>query len=536
MSGHGLDQATRRGALTGAAALAGAAAFGTAAQAASPAGPSVAEIETLVRRAMQAFDVPGCAVAVVTERQTVLAQGYGVRELGAPQRVDAATVFPIASCTKAFTGAALALLVEEKKIGWEDPVIDHLPAFRMWDAYVTREMTVRDLLVHRSGLGLGAGDLLVWPATDFTRPEIVQRLRHIKPATSFRSRYAYDNVLYVVAGELIAAVSGLSWEDFVENRILRPLGMTDSAAGGARVRGDNRSTGHARLGGAVRGLGAMQALAPSTPRPNAAPAGGINASARDIAKWLTAQVRLGALPGGGRLFSEKTAVDLWRGRTLMRATAQAPETADDPAFLAYGSGWQIQDYRGRTYVWHSGSNQGHNAVTCLIPEKRVGFAVFVNCEEGMFLRTMMNTLLDRFLGLEPIDWLASSRQMAEAMNAAMAAAGAETEARPADAKGPSLPLSAYAGSYADAWYGEVKITEGPDGLSIDFTRSPTLKGRLEHWARDTFRTRFDPSVEDAFVTFALTPEGAIDQVKLKAVSPMADFSYDYHDLLLKPAS
>src|SRR5262245_21438263 len=187
-----------------------------------------ADLDQWVARAMKTFDVPGVALTIVKDDAVVVAKGYGVRKLGEQAPVDAGTLFGIASNTKAFTATALGLLVEEKKIEWDAPVIRYLPAFAMWDPYVTRELTVRDLLVHRSGLGLGAGDLLWWPASTYDRKEVARRLRFIQPVTSFRTAYAYDNVLYLVAGEVIETVSGQSWEDFVASHILTKVGMTGS--------------------------------------------------------------------------------------------------------------------------------------------------------------------------------------------------------------------------------------------------------------------------------------------------------------------
>jgi len=184
------------------------------------------DLDRWVERALQTFAVPGIALAIVKDDRVVVAKGYGVRKLGDPAPVDGRTLFGIASNTKAFTATALGLLVEEGKIEWDAPVVRYLPAFAMWDPFVTRELTVRDLLVHRSGLGLGAGDLLWWPESTYNRKEVARRLRFIPPATSFRSAYAYDNVLYLVAGELIEAVSGQTWEDFVATRILAKVGMT----------------------------------------------------------------------------------------------------------------------------------------------------------------------------------------------------------------------------------------------------------------------------------------------------------------------
>src|SRR5437868_3596380 len=220
----------------------------TARSAAQSDAPS--DLDTYAARVLKDFEVPGLAVGIVKDGPIVLAKAYGVRKIGEPAPVDEHTRFGIASNTKAFTAAALATLVDEGKIKWDDPVIKHMPSFQMYDPYVTREMTIRDLLTHRSGLGLGAGDLMFWPATDFTRDEILRRIRFLKPASSFRSRYAYDNLLYLVGGQIVASLSGGSWEDFVQRRIFTPLGMahTNSRTQGL-IDGADVAAPHARADG-----------------------------------------------------------------------------------------------------------------------------------------------------------------------------------------------------------------------------------------------------------------------------------------------
>ncbi len=260
------------------------------------------DLDSFVQRVMQAFDVPGVSLAIVKGNQVVLARGYGVRKLGDPTPVDGKTLFGIASNTKVFTAAALGLLVEQGKLQWDAPVINYLPWFQMWDPYVTRELTIRDLLVHRSGLGLGAGDLLWWPASTYDRKEIARRLRYIKPATSFRSAYAYDNVLYLVAGEVIETLSGQSWEDFVSTRILAKVGMTSSnVRHSAATAGGNVAAPHAPVDGNVRPIQPFDS-------DNTNPAGGINACAEDMAKWMKVLLSEGQLADGSRLFSAAT----WR--------------------------------------------------------------------------------------------------------------------------------------------------------------------------------------------------------------------------------
>src|SRR6185503_17625757 len=222
---------------------------------AQTAAPVPQDLDGFAARVLKEFEVPGLAVAIVKDGKVVLAKGYGVRKLGEAAPVDENTLFGIASNTKAFTAAALAILVDEGKLSWDDPVTKHLPNFQMYDPYVTREMTIRDLLTHRSGLGLGSGDLMFWPGTTFTRDEIVQRVRFLKPASSFRSRYAYDNVLYLVAGQIIPAVTGESWDDFVAKRIFGKLGMSESNLSAKAIKpGMNVVSPHTKIDGKLTAI------------------------------------------------------------------------------------------------------------------------------------------------------------------------------------------------------------------------------------------------------------------------------------------
>ena len=257
--------------------------------------PPLAALEADIERARREFEIPGVAVAVVKDGRVVLAKGYGVKRQGAPAPVDVDTLFAIASNTKAFTAAALGLLVEDGKLAWDDPVTRHLPSFQMYDPYVSHEMTIRDLLTHRSGLGLGEGDLLYFPPSTFSRREIVEKVRFLRPATSFRSRYAYDNILYIVAGEVVAAVSGKTWEAFVRERLLSPLGMKDTVPNPSALPASaNAATPHAHVEGVLRTVTPDDA-------DNIAAAGGILASARDMARWVSALLQASRSgDGGGR--------------------------------------------------------------------------------------------------------------------------------------------------------------------------------------------------------------------------------------------
>ena len=406
---------------------------------------AIPDLDAWVGRAMQTFEVPGIALAIVKDDRVVVAKGYGVRRLGEPARVDEKTLFGIGSNTKAFTTTALGLLVEEGKIEWDAPVIRYLPAFAMWDPFVTRELTVRDLLVHRSGLGLGAGDLLWWPASTYDRKEIARRLRFIQPATSFRSAYAYDNVLYLIAGELIESISGQSWEDFVSSRILQKVGMTGSSVRhSAAAAGGNVAAPHAVVDGKVRPIRPFDS-------DNTNPAGGINSSAEDIAKWLRVQLSGGLLPDGSRLFSAATARELTTVVTPMPLGDPPPALAPLRAnFNGYALGFNIRDYRGRKMVIHSGGLPGYVSRVVMLPEEKLGVAVFTNQESGSAFDSIAFHVLDAYLKASPFDWIDAfherDRHAAEQLRAAETKAAT---ARDAAAK-PSMPLERYAGLYRDA--------------------------------------------------------------------------------------
>jgi len=489
------------------------------------------DLDAWVARAMQTFDVPGIALAIVKDDAVVAAKGYGVRKLGERAPVDANTLFGIASNTKAFTATALGLLVEEKKIEWDAPVVRYLPAFAMWDPYVTRELTVRDLLVHRSGLGLGAGDLLWWPPSTYDRKEIARRIRYIPPATSFRTAYAYDNVLYLIAGELIEAISGQSWEDFVSSRILAKVGMAGSNVrhSAASSTGGNVAATHAPIDGRVKPIAPFAS-------DNTNPAGGINSSAADMAKWLRVQLSGGVLADGTRLFSPDTARQLTTIVTPIPIGDPPPELAPLKAnFNGYALGFGIRDYRGHKLVSHTGGLPGYVSRVAMIPDARVGVAVLTNQESSAAFDAIVFRVLDHYLGAQPFDWIAGytktqARAGSEEADRAGRAAAARAGTR------PSLPIAAYAGTYRDAWYGDITIANTAGTLTMKFSHTPALSGALEHWQYDTFIVRWSDRElrADAYVTFALNPDGSIDQVKMKAVSPDTDFSYDFQDLLLKP--
>lgn len=489
------------------------------------------DLDAYVSQVMGAFEVPGLALAVVKDGKVVLAKGYGVRRLGEAAPVDGQTLFGIASNTKVFTALALGLLVEEGRIEWDAPVTRYLPWFQMWDPWVTRELTVRDLLVHRSGLGLGAGDLLWWPPSTYDRKEVARRLRYIRPATSFRSAYAYDNVLYLVAGELIEAVSGKPWEEFVNSRILAKAGMKGSFVRyGDAAKSENIAAPHARIEEKVRPIKPFASDLTN-------PAGGICSNAEDMARWLQVLLKQGLLSDGSRLYSQKTARELDTIVTpIPISDPPEPLAALKPQFQGYGLGLGISDYRGHKVIRHSGGLPGYVSYVLRVPDAGLGVAILTNQEAEDAYRAIAYRLIDHALHAPSTDWLAALQKARDAERARNAETDRKTQAVRDTTSRPSLPLSGYAGTYRDDWYGDVTLSLEDGKLIIRFSRTPSLTGTLEHWQHDTFVARWtDRELRaDAFVSFALDPDGKVEQAKMRAVSPDTDFSFDFHDLLLHP--
>jgi CubicO group peptidase (beta-lactamase class C family) len=491
-----------------------------------------ADLDAYVANAMKTFDVPGLSLAIVKDGKILVAKGYGVRKLGESTLVDEHTMFGIGSNTKAFTTAALATLVDAGKLSWDDPVYQRLPGFVMYDPYVSHEMTIRDLLTHRSGMGLGEGDLLFWPHSTYTRDEIIYKLRFMKPASSFRSHYAYDNLLYMTAGQIIPAVTGTSWDDYIRQKIFIPLGMNNSNVSNAAFKpGDNYAFPHERVDGKLRVI-KLEVL------DNAGPAGAINSCAADMARWVQLQLNHGKfVDRDGRLFSEGQSHEMWSPQTILPTGAPPPPLAGlKTDFADYALGWGLRSYHGRKLVGHTGGVAGFVSRVMLVPDENLGVVVLTNAEEDGAFDSILYHVLDHYFNLPPADWIAGYKAVKEMDDEEAADTVKKAEAARAATSKPSLPLEKYAGVYNDAWYGPITIRMENGGLVITFDHTPSMIGDLQHWQYDTFKAHWrDRTIEDAFVTFSLKPDGSIDSARMAAVSPLADFSFDYQDLLLKPA-
>jgi CubicO group peptidase (beta-lactamase class C family) len=498
-----------------------------------------ADFDAYVDAARKRFDVPGIAVAIVKDGKVVMERGYGVREIGKPDKVDAHTLFAIASNTKAFTAASLSMLADQGKLDMDDRVVDRLPWFRMSDPYITHAMRIRDLLAHRSGLSLGAGDLLYWPTTDYTTRQVVERLAEVPIKGEFRAQYAYDNILFAVAQLVIEQMSGQSFADFVEQHIFDPLGMSETRINYQSLKPTDTdvATGHAKFD--FTQLKPVAQLAWS----NNSGAGGIYSSVHDMAKWIAAQLAGGVYGKDAdgkelRLFSEKRQHEMWSVLTPIPVSkSKVPALADAvPNFAGYGEGWFLSDYRGHKLVWHTGGWPGMVSRVTLVPDLKLGMVVLTNQEDGSAFQAVTMRILDAFLGAPKKDWIAAyAAAEAKSLDKADESWQKHLAARAKHAP-PSLPLAAYAGTYRDPWYGDVVVTKEGRGLVMRFAHTKQLAGDMTPWQHDTFTVRWrDRSLNaDAFATFALDADGKVRELGIKPISPRTDFSFDFQDLRLTP--
>lgn len=482
-----------------------------------------ADVDAYVTRVLRELNVPGAAVAIVQNDQVIYAKAFGVKELGKPERVTADTKFAIGSISKSFTTTLLGILADEKKVGWDDRVSQYLPFYEMWDPWVTREQTVRDLLIHRAGLRHIAGGT-IWYGSDHSREEVLRRARHLEPVSSFRSVFSYQNVNYLAAGEVARVAGGKSWDEQVRERIFAPLGMKDSTTT-IPAPDSNVASPHVEIDGALR-------VVPHRNYDNVAPAASIYSSVRDMAEYARLHLNRGAL-GEKRIYSEAVARQMFSPQSLVSVPMQPPPAelaAYEQMFFAYGFGWFMGDIHGHKVIEHSGGVDGFTAQVKMIPSKRAATIVLANYE-GSAIGVIDRHLIDLLLGAKPFDWLAfSQKRMAEGKKRRADAEAKRIAERKASER-PSLPLAAYAGTYRDKLYGDLTVALENDKLVLRFSHTPSFTADLEPWHYDTFRTHWrDPVVTKGFVTFPLTARGEIDALVFDQPSLLdADFrELDFH--------
>ena len=489
------------------------------------------EIDRVVEQTMKTFDVPGIAVAVVKDDKVIHLKGYGVRSIATGDKMDENTLFAIASNSKAFTSAALGILIDEGRLTWDTKVIDIIPEFRLYNPYVTSDFNIKDLLTHRSGMGLGAGDLMLWPGSpSFSRQDIIHNLRYLRQTSPFRTKYDYDNLLYVVAGVVVERVSGISWEQFVEERIMQPLGMDNSAASINRLKdSSNIIDAHVPVEGVLQ-------VVPKHKSDVHNPAGGIFSSVADMSKWVIMQMNDGRYGQklDRQILSAEVHREMWTPQTIMPVSSGGPYNSH---FACYGLGWRLTDVCGYLQASHTGGLMGIVTQVTLIPELKLGIIVFTNQQQGAAFTAITNEIKDSYLGVKDINWIGLLKESADRSQAEAKKITDEVWAKVnSQREKAEQPFSnaIFTGTYTDNWFGDITISDAGGNLRFTAALSPDLKGDMLYYTGNTFIVRWDDRTldADAYVVFTLDREGIPSMIKMEAISPLTDFSYDFHDLTL----
>lgn len=500
------------------------------------------QIDSIVNKAINTVDnTVGFAIGVVKDGEIVHVKGYGVKSVNSKEAVTIDTPFGIASNSKAFTSVALAILVEKGKISWQDKVIDYIPEFKMYNDYVTNNFNIQDLLTHRSGLGLGAGDLMIFPdGSDFTIDDVLKAFQHFEPTTAFRTQFDYDNLLYLVAGELTARVSGKTWETFVDEEILKPLEMHNSYASyDDALKNDKIAVAHSFDG---KTLNTIQNTKPDLnanlkQKMNGA-AGGIWASANDMCKWMLVQLNEGKYGANldKTLFSEQQQQEMWRVHTPIKIQSD-PMLPFKSNFSGYGLGWFLSDMNGFFKVEHAGLIAGMSSEVILIPELELGIVVLNNSEGADLMNGLMGfNLLDEYLKLETgINWLEMTKGLQHRRQQMRDSDSDKVWAKVESNKAVKINKEDYLGIYEDQWFGKVEVFDKDGDLWFKSHKSPRLNGKMEFYEGNAFAIKWEyqDMKADAFAIFSLDENGKAQNIKMKGISRFIDFSFDFQDLDLK---
>jgi CubicO group peptidase (beta-lactamase class C family)/beta-lactamase class A len=490
-------------------------------------------LDSYINQVLKTFEVPGVAVAIVKDGKVLLSKGYGVKRMGTTDPVDENTLFLIASNSKAFTATSLAILVEDGKLKWEDKVVKYMPWFKMSDEYVTNHLTVRDLLVHHSGLPAYGGDVMLFPPASYSRREVLDKLRYIPLKYDFRTTYAYDNILYVAAGELISTVSGMSWEDFVKNRIFSKVGMKESISKYTELKTQkNFAWSHARSDSKIhvvenfmdRNIGDVG---------NAA--GGICSNAADMANWLITQLDSGRTPSNTKIFQPETTKELWKIVRPMPITPLPDYLKPaQQSFWGYALGFRAYNYGKYKVVGHGGALRGFVSQIAMVPELKLGVVVLTNQQSTGAYWSIINHVLDHYMQNKPFNWMGGYKRQLDSTLANAAARKKNALIKKDSLDKPSLPFEKYTGTYTENLLGNITISKDSQRLVMRFENSPHYVADLEYFQYNNFIARFRGNNEQAFISFAINPNGTIDHAKIKATDEDSDLDFD--EMILKPVS
>lgn len=487
------------------------------------------QLDQLVQETLKTFDVPGISVGVLKDGNLVYAKGHGVRSLTSKKDMNSETLVGVASNSKGFTCFALAMMVDAGKLKWDDPVRKHIPEFQLHDPWVTEHFTVRDLVTHRSGMGLGAGDLMFFPeGNDFDVDDVISNVKYLEPETSFRSKFAYNNNMFIIAGEVLKRVSGLSWEDFIETKIMAPVGMKSSKASYIRVADkSNIIDAHTRAEGEVIQI-------PHDWSETANAAGGIVSNVPDMLTWAKFLMNDAVTQSGERLLEAQLFHELWQLQTPLTVR---PGDWYNSNFRGYGLGWFVTDVKGGyKQVYHTGGLIGTVTQFTMIPDLDLAIVVLTNQMNGSAFNTITNTIKDSYLGYENRNWLTMLGERNANYLKYNDSLKADVFAQVAQMKGhPTLPKpEQIVGTYTDDWFGDIVISHDGNGYGINCKRSPRLFGELLPYNATTYVAKWNDRSYDAdvFVQFTFNEKGEAVSARMKYIAPITDFSFDFHDLEL----
>lgn len=456
-------------------------------------------LDNYITEAIKQWNPPGLAVTVVKDGEIIFAKGYGVKTIGTTNNVDENTLFVCASTTKAFIATAMAMLVDDGKLNWSDKVINHLPKFQLQDPYITRELTIKDLLTHRSGIG---NTDYLWSLMTISGDSALYKMRDVKPSYSLRSSFIYQNLMYLAAGKVIESVSGMTWENFLQNRIYSPLKMDDTYAMYKRVKNiENKADAHYKIDEKITRIDQMVA-------DNIGPAGSMWSSINDMGKWIKFLLDNG-INNGDTLIKPTTFKELFKPQQIIPESQFYPtQQATKPNWMTYGLGWFQHDYRGKMVQFHTGSLAGMVAIAGMIPEENIGVYVMGNLDHVELRHAIMYTTFDVFMdGKITRDW---STELY-----ALYHPGKETVKDPESIKNtkPSLTVSNIIGTYSHDKYGQIEISK--EGENLVFNMNNTVYGILNHWHYDTYQCEFNKKEwGKTKLTFRMDSNGKISHLDL----------------------
>lgn len=475
---------------------------------------NIDSLEAYFEQALKDFNVPGMAIGIVKNDSIISLKGYGIREINKPGKVDENSLFAIASNSKTFTATAIAQLVEQGKISWDDKVINHLPYFELYDPYVTANVTIKDLLSHRTGLGTFSGDL-IWYGSTHSREEIVRQAKYLKPHHGFREKFGYSNIMFLTAGLIIEKVSGMSWDEYMQKEFFTPLDMENTISSTLNLeQKNNYAMPHNDYKEEVIAIDYLN-------WDNIAPAGAIISSASDMCNWLRMHLNEGSF-NDQKIVSPKQQREMWSPLTNSFISAGRERVFPSTHFKSYGMGWSTFDYHGKKIIGHNGGYDGMISQSIIIPEEELGFIILTNKGSGLF-QPIMYKILDSFLCPDCPDNKDWSKLFLSFANRHEAD---KKDEKPAKKTKPSLELEAYTGTYTSQLYGDAVVSIVDKQLSVQFVPSPLFKGTTQHLHYDTFTIQFSafPSLPEGTVNFVIDKNGAVEQMKIDVPNPDFDFT------------